>query len=227
MSASFGHIKRQEKRKASHQADGHRADRIISENLQKYKPLTNNIAEYYRHVDSVFRQEFTTANRYRITRVRLLRFVRGYNQKHTQQLPEPVVPLRIQRAQPVKGLEWLIQGQELSLLVDAAIQYWQQQVDYSPEEILGWTLFSAIIFGGLNDQAALNDFLNALLEDRLIESWQHDQNIVHLSAYDVHYGNQLEKDLLTRAYSFVIDDVTRCWFDPSQNNGQHVPLKIT
>jgi hypothetical protein len=120
----------------------------------------------YKLIDVELRQHLKTQNRFMLGRLQLLIFIREQN-LYRQRLnlpnyPEPSLLKRVFRAQPVKDIKWSLNGRKLADLTDQALQLWSKKNTYTHDEILGWALFSAIFWGGLNDQAALDDFLIAL-----------------------------------------------------------------
>lgn len=66
---------------------------------------------------------------------------------------------------------WVYYGKQLNSIVKAVNKYWFQVAesfknggaDYSESQIIGWLLFSGIVYGGINDKAVLEAWLLALI----------------------------------------------------------------
>lgn len=222
MSTKFAQDLRQENRqKHNYIALGEREEieelskRLIKAIWTQHINTEISPVEIYKLVDIELRVHFKTPDRFRLGRGHLLRFVRSENlirkEFNLTLYPEPLPPRRLWRAQPVKDLKWLLNGQELADLAELALLHWSKKDSYTVPEILGWSLFSAIVWGGLNDQYALEDFLAALIERRHIWCFAEDLHVIQLNATDKRFGSHFENDQLTRSYAFVIDDLTRCW----------------
>jgi hypothetical protein len=126
-------------------------------------------------------------------RVKLANFIRKLNKKSTTFYPEPSIPIKLKREKPTKDFDWLVVGSQISDLAIQATNLWSNQENYTPNEIIGWTLFSSIIWGGLNDEAALDDFFDKLVKGNPIHSFTHETNIIFLEAKDQSYGNLFEE----------------------------------
>lgn len=211
MSSEFGHKERKTKRQNNLKADVERAAQIIDTAWKENIYTPKNVIIFFELVDDNFRRELKTTAGHIEGRELLLKHIRTVNSQVTDTFPVPMVPIYIERAKPVKSYDWLIKGREIANLAKHAMNYWSTPRSYTPEDILGWTLLSAILWGGLNDQAALSDFLDSLIENRPLRPFFQHLIIMPLDAADSSYGNNTDEKTLTRSFSFIPDDVTRCW----------------
>jgi integrase len=172
---------------------------------------------FYGVVKEQFRNRLSDQNNYQLGCDDLLGFIRNINETRENEglfvYPEPSLPLVLQRATSTKGPEWLLSGSEISDIAVQAVDYWSKNKTYTVTDILGWTLLSAIFWGGLNDAPALNSFLAMLLDNKnwTIKSFFKEYNIIFLEPEDSAYGYSSDDRTLKRAYNFIPDDITRCW----------------
>jgi len=211
MSSNFGHKERKTKRQNNLNFDITHAAQIIEAAWKEKIYNPDNIVDFFKLVIFKFESDLKTAAGLIKARELLLQHVRTINQNVTDKFPLPMVPIYIERAKPTKGLDWLIKGREVANLAEQAMELWSKPHSYTPEDVLGWTLLSSILWGGLNDQAALRDLLNSLIENRPLRPFFQHLLIFPLDAEDSSYGNNPEEKNLKRSFSFIPDDVTKCW----------------
>lgn len=219
----YAHIKRRVNRKAINYISHEELLKIKKDSLEMIKSIWSKSIgsallpkDIYKLIDAELRLRLKTPTRFMRGRIELLRFIQLLNVDQQKlglpEYPEPALPKRILRVEPVKDLHWLLKGQKVAELADQAMNIWSAQKNYTIEDILGWTLLSAILWGGLNDQLVIEDFLSALTERRqlyfLAELGLH---YVQLDADDNNYGSHHVNGQLKRSYSFVLDDITRSW----------------
>ena len=220
MSSELGHVareqKREKRRKRLESTVAFQAEKFISEIWVAPQTTAECTKVQYPQIEKQLAEKFRSQQEYLLSRVAFTRFIQNLNVGRDDPYPEPSIPYRLLRKDPVKKLDWLREGQKVTYLANEAIKHWSKHDIYTPEETLGWTLFSAVVWGGLNDLEALNDFLRALISKRLIYRLANDVMVLHLNAQDTSYGNCFEekKDSsydVTRSYTYVLDAMTCCW----------------
>ncbi len=227
MSSELGHVAREQKREKRRirleSKVAFQAEKFISEIWVAPQTTAECTKVQYPQIEKQLAEKFRSQQEYLLSRVAFTRFIQDLNVGRDDPYPEPSIPYRLLRKDPVKKLDWLREGQKVTNLANEAINHWSKHDNYTPEETLGWTLFSAVVWGGLNDLEALNDFLRALISKRPIYRLANDVMVLHLDAQDSSYGNCFEekKDSsfdVTRSYTFVLDAMTRCWLVRLKSN---------
>jgi len=211
MSVEFGYELRAKKQDLRQQKVIQQIRTLIQTEWKTITPDPQNIHLWYSKLDAIYLDTFKCKGEYITARHQLLKFIRAQNTKYSLNLPEPSVPVRLHREKLTKDFSWMEHGQQIVELVNQAKSYWLNHTYFSYEDTLAWTLWSAIIWSGLNDRTALQDFLNNLIKRKSPTLLFEGIAVFHLEASDSYYGNIITGDQLSRAYTFTPDDMTLCW----------------
>ena len=139
-------------------------------------------------------------------------------------LPKKINPLTI-------NINWVTRGKQVNKLVRAVHDDWQQTIDYSSDEILGWLLFSGIVYGGINDQQMLEGWFRALL-NKEYQPFINQRLLVSFCFEQKGYGNErdAENNKLYNTQQVIVDMVSQCWLiryhqQNSDKNSQEMCLQ--
>ncbi|MDE2421347.1 MAG: site-specific integrase [Gammaproteobacteria bacterium] len=213
MSDLFADQERAANRKKKSNEIKQKASDIITKLLDKQPVPATESQAFYLEIDAHFRTEFKTSPSYLLARVTLAKEIQKINKLRDDPLPLPTKPLVLQRAKPSKGKDWLIEGQIVAEYASRAISIWSTQKQYGYYEALAWSMFSAILWGGLNDIQVLNSFFQSLLSRQPHPKLNNNLFIIPLEIPDKHYGNIYikESETLLRSFMFTPDSLTLCW----------------
>lgn len=62
--------------------------------------------------------------------------------------------------------KWVTEGKVLVRIIKAVKAHWSNTTEYSNQEIIGWLLFSSIVYGGINDRHLLEGCLRELITNQ-------------------------------------------------------------
>lgn len=143
------------------------------------------------------------------------RFI-DYQNKHFMLIeyhyPNTVISLPTKSNLLIINTEWVTRGKEVNKLVRAVHYHWQQTIDYSPDEVLGWLLFSGIIYGGINNKQVLEGWFRALL-NKEYQPFINQRILVAPRFEQKHYGNERDtnSNKLYNTQQIIVDMVSQCW----------------
>ncbi|WP_348549581.1 site-specific integrase [Psychrobacter sp. KFRI-CH2-11] len=107
---------------------------------------------------------------------------------------------------------WVARGKQINALVRAAQVLWQNTTSYSENEVLGWLIFSGVIYGGINNKSMLEGWFKALLAGQY-QPFINQRLLVSPRFAQKRYGNERDADShqLYNTQQSVVDLVTQCW----------------
>lgn len=107
---------------------------------------------------------------------------------------------------------WIKQGKQLKQVIRAVHEHWYQTKEYSPDEILGWLIFSGIIYGGINEGNMLRAWLAALL-NKEYKPFIHQRTFISARFEYEYYGNERSENgkTLYNTKQIIVDLVSQCW----------------
>jgi integrase len=119
--------------------------------------------------------------------------------------PTKVNPLIINAA-------WVKNGKSLVKIIRAVQHHWNQTPKYSQEQILGWLIFSGIVYGGINEKQMLQGWLASLLAKEY-QPFINERIVVSPRFIQKRYGNERveSSDKLYNTKQIVVDVVSQCW----------------
>ena len=107
---------------------------------------------------------------------------------------------------------WVTEGKKLNRIIDAVNAHWSRTAEYTNDEILGWLLYSGIVYGGINDSLLLAGWLQALIDD---QAYPFIKERVYLSIryQQTGYGNERIEDGkdIYNTKQVILDLVSQCW----------------
>lgn len=107
---------------------------------------------------------------------------------------------------------WIKQGKQLKQVIQAVHDHWYQTKDYSSDEVLGWLIFSGIVYGGINESQLLKGWLAALLSQEC-KPFIHQRTFISARFEQKHYGNERSENgkTLYNTKQIVVDLMSQCW----------------
>lgn len=123
----------------------------------------------------------------------------------------------------VINTNWVTEGKVLVRIIKAIKAHWSNTTEYSSQEIIGWLLFSGIIYGGINDRHLLEAWLHELITN---QARPFIKERVYLSVrYEQRgYGNERieDSDTIYNTKQVILDLVSQCWLMryKAQNNSE-------
>lgn len=126
--------------------------------------------------------------------------------------PKLIAPQQKKSNPLIINANWVTQGKELNKIIRAVQEHWHQTSDYNHDEILGWLLFSGIVYGGINEKQMLQGWLTALLSKEY-QPFIHQRILVSPRFEQKRYGNErLESNnKLFNTKQIILDLVSQCW----------------
>lgn len=133
----------------------------------------------------------------------------------------------------ITNTAWLKDGKALVKIISAVEHNWEQTTDYSQEEIIGWLIFSGIIYGGINEVQMLQGWLISLLAKEY-QPFIKERIVVSPRFAQKRFGNEREEesDQLYNTKQIVVDMVSQCWLmryhkNSSQADTTHIIAKLS
>ncbi|HCN16580.1 MULTISPECIES: tyrosine-type recombinase/integrase [Psychrobacter] len=128
---------------------------------------------------------------------------------------------------------WIKNGKALVKVIRAVEHNWEQTTDYSQEEIIGWLIFSGIVYGGINEVQMLQGWLTSLLAKEY-QPFIKERIMVSPRFVQKRFGNEREEgsDKLYNTKQIIVDVVSQCWLmryhkNSSQAETTHIIAKLS
>lgn len=117
---------------------------------------------------------------------------------------------------------WVYYGKQLNSIVKAVNKYWFQVAesfknggaDYSESQIIGWLLFSGIVYGGINDKAVLEAWLLALINSpNTVDPFIDERLLISVRYEHKSYGNERigANEQIFNTHQIILDQMSQCW----------------
>ena len=117
---------------------------------------------------------------------------------------------------------WVYYGKQLNSIVKAVNKYWFQVAesfknggeDYSESQIIGWLLFSGIVYGGINDKAVLKAWLLALINSpNTVDPFIDERLLISVRYEHKSYGNERigANEQMFNTHQIILDQMSQCW----------------
>ena len=157
------------------------------------------------HTKKQIERDYKTANRFIDYQNRHFMLADHYYPNITVSFPSKFNPLAINK-------DWVKRGKQIKALIRAAHNHWQQNTAYSHDEVLGWLVFSGVVYGGINNKPMLEDWFQSSL-DRQYRSFINQRLILSVRFAHKRYGNERDdhSNQLYNTQQVVIDLVSQCW----------------
>lgn len=147
--------------------------------------------------------------------------------------PKIIAPQPIKFNPLVTNKSWVKNGKVLVKIVRAVEHNWEQTADYSQDQIIGWLIFSGIVYGGINEVQMLEGWLTSLLAKEY-QPFIKDRIMVSPRFVQKRFGNEREEesDQLYNTKQIVVDMVSQCWLmhyhrNSSQAETTHIITKLS
>lgn len=118
--------------------------------------------------------------------------------------------------------DWIKNGKKITQAVQTVLAYWQSKDFYhtvndskhNQQEVIGWLVFSGIVFGGINDRSMLVGWLAILLNGNLTAFIDY-RVIANVRYRNEHYGNErdstLKRPIIYNSQQICVDLVSQMW----------------
>ncbi|PLT22159.1 hypothetical protein CXF62_06540 [Psychrobacter sp. MES7-P7E] len=145
----------------------------------------------------------------------VVKFVDYQNKYHMlaeHHYPKIIAPQPTKINPLITNTAWLKDGKALVKIIRAVEHNWEQTVDYSQDQIIGWLIFSGIVYGGINEVQMLQGWLTSLLAKEY-QPFIKDRIMVSPRFVQKRFGNEREEesDQLYNTKQIVVDVVSQCW----------------
>lgn len=145
-----------------------------------------------------------------------------------------IVALQPTKTNPlIINADWIKNGKSLVRIIRAVHNHWNQTTDYSQEQIIGWLLFSGMVYGGINEVQMLQGWLTSLLTKEY-QPFINERIVVSPRFIQKRYGNEREEssEELYNTKQIVVDVVSQCWLiryhqKSSQEDIQHTLANLS
>ena len=108
--------------------------------------------------------------------------------------------------------DWIKNGKKVSSILTIVDRYWLDTDCYTETQIIGWLIFSAMIYGGINDKKTLVSYINTIREPTKRQPFINFNIISHGHYKNRKYGNEyITDDLYCNQQIVCRTLVTRCW----------------
>jgi len=133
--------------------------------------------------------------------------------------PTKINPLIINTA-------WIKNGKALVKIIRAVEHQWNQTAEYSQEQIIGWIIFSGIVYGGINEIQMLQGWLTSLLAKEY-QPFIKERIVVSPRFVQKRFGNEREEesDKLYNTKQIIVDMVSQCWLMRYHKNSSQAAIK--
>ncbi|WP_298807129.1 tyrosine-type recombinase/integrase [uncultured Psychrobacter sp.] len=145
----------------------------------------------------------------------VVKFVEYQNKHHMlaeHHYPKIIAPQPTKINPLITNTAWLKDGKALVKIIRAVEHNWEQTADYSQDQIIGWLIFSGIVYGGINEVQMLQGWLISLLTKEY-QPFIKERIMVSPRFVQKRFGNEREEesDQLYNTKQIVVDMVSQCW----------------
>ncbi|AOY43364.1 MULTISPECIES: tyrosine-type recombinase/integrase [Psychrobacter] len=166
----------------------------------------------------------------------IVKFI-DYQNKHymlaEHHYPKIIAPQPTKINPLITNTAWLKDGKALVKIIRAVEHHWEQNTNYSQEQIIGWLIFSGIVYGGINEVQMLQGWLISLLTKEY-QPFIKERIMVSPRFVQKHFGNEREEgsDKLYNTKQIIVDVVSQCWLmryhkNSSQAETTHIIAKLS
>lgn len=121
--------------------------------------------------------------------------------------------------------DWIKNGKQVSNILNIVHRHWRDTDRYTEAQIIGWLIFSAIVYGGVNDRKTLVSYINIIIELKERQPFINFNIINHVRYKNKQYGNEYTSNNLYCTQQIVTDSVTMCWL--IRLNDYHSKAELT
>ncbi|WP_299068100.1 tyrosine-type recombinase/integrase [uncultured Psychrobacter sp.] len=183
---------------------------------ENLRPISDKgYREFHQQCNTLIAQKFKTKRKQKQAGIGVNDFIEFQNQhfmlaEHFYPIFHPPKP---SKPNPLTvNQRWIKQGKQLKRVIRIVHDHWYQTKEYSSDEILGWLIFSGIVYGGINESNMLKGWLVALLE-KDYKPFINQRTFISARFEQKYYGNERSKDgkTLFNTKQIIIDLVSQCW----------------
>ncbi|AGP49338.1 hypothetical protein PSYCG_09190 [Psychrobacter sp. G] len=200
--------------------------------INKLKPLSDEGFDTFQAVvqDKVS-QAYKTTKTLKQAWQTISQFINYQNQHYMlakHYYPKIIAPQPTKFNPLIINNDWIKNGKSLVRTIRAVQMHWNQTADYSQDQILGWLIFSGIVYGGINEKQMLQGWLTSLLAKKY-QPFIHQRIVVSPRFAQKRYGNEREEgsDKLYNTKQIVVDMVSQCWLMRYHKNSDQAEIKRT
>jgi len=159
----------------------------------------------------------------------IVKFI-DYQNKHymlaEHHYPKIIAPQPTKINPLITNTAWLKDGKALVKIIRAVEHHWEQNTNYSQEQIIGWLIFSGIVYGGINEVQMLQGWLISLLTKEY-QPFIKERIMVSPRFVQKHFGNEREEgsDKLYNTKQIIVDVVSQCWLMRYHKNSSQAEIK--
>ncbi|MCG3857701.1 tyrosine-type recombinase/integrase [Psychrobacter sp. Ps2] len=183
---------------------------------KKLKPLSGEGFDKFQEiVQNKISQAYKTTKTLKQAWQTVSQFI-DYQNKHymlaEHHYPKIIAPQPIKFNPLITDKSWVKNGKVLVKIVRAVEHNWEQTADYSQDQIIGWLIFSGIVYGGINEVQMLQGWLTSLLAKEY-QPFIKERIMVSPRFVQKRFGNEREEgsDKLYNTKQIVVDMVSQCW----------------
>lgn len=159
----------------------------------------------------------------------VVKFVDYQNKYHMlaeYHYPKIIAPQPTKINPLITNTAWLKDGKALVKIIRAIEHNWEQTPDYSQDQIIGWLIFSGIVYGGINEVQMLQGWLTSLLAKEY-QPFIKERIVVSPRFVQKRFGNEREEesDQLYNTKQIIVDMVSQCWLMRYHKNSSQTEIK--
>ncbi|MGP4864218.1 tyrosine-type recombinase/integrase [Psychrobacter sp. T6-5] len=145
----------------------------------------------------------------------VVKFVDYQNKYHMlaeHHYPKIIAPQPTKINPLITNTAWLKDGKALVKIIRAVEHNWEQTADYSQDQIIGWLIFSGIVYGGINEVQMLQGWLISLFTKEY-QPFIKERIMLSPRFVQKRFGNEREEesDQLYNTKQIIVDMVSQCW----------------
>ena len=198
--------------------------------INKLKPLSNEgFDKFQAIVQDKISQAYKTTKTLKQAWQTVSQFIDYQNQRYMlagHYYPKIIAPQPIKFNPLIIDNNWVKNGKALVKIIRAVQTHWNQTADYSQEKIIGWLIFSGIVYGGINEIQMLQGWLTSLLAKEY-QPFIKERIMVSPRFVQKRFGNEREEgsDKLYNTKQIVVDVVSQCWLMRYHKNSSQAEIK--
>lgn len=123
-----------------------------------------------------------------------------------------IPPKKVKLNTLVISTNWVTEGKKLTKIINAVNAHWSRTTKYSHDEVLGWLLYSGIIYGGINDPDLLAGWLQTLIDGQA-RPFINERVYLSIRYKSGSYGNERMEGCsdIYNTKQIIVDLVSQCW----------------
>lgn len=184
---------------------------------QLSQPITRHgFNQFVKQADDIIKSNFGKVEvDYLTAKQQLADFIRYQNetfiiQEYHYAIPTPPVKPTYKENPLIIPEDYVAQGKRLMKIVKQVFNHWQTTQHYTRDDIIGWLIFSGIVFGGINSQPLLSAWLDTLLKGDGM-AFDNERLLINVRYANERYGNEMVGEQLFNTQQVIVDLVSQCW----------------